>query len=134
MSVFEGSEKRLEVEFCLGPDSPPRGLRSLTRSQLDELLDLAACKIISSRACPALDAYVLSESSLFVYPYLWVLKTCGTTKLLQSVTRLLEMTRDLGMQPRRVRYSRASFLFPKNQVQKGQGVEGADLVLSYLYL
>ena len=49
-----------------------------------------------------LDAYVLSESSLFVYPTKWVLKTCGTTKLLSAVPRLLEVAAQrLGMQPRR---------------------------------
>eukprot|EP00803_Ostreobium_quekettii_P000770 evm.model.scf_4442.1 EVM.evm.TU.scf_4442.1 scf_4442:2383-2778(+) len=116
MAVFEGSEKRLEVEFWHGAATPADGLRSLSRAHLDELLDLAACKIISGRSCPALDAYVLSESSLFVYPSLWVLKTCGTTGLLRSVGRLLEMTGRLGMRPRRVRYSRASFLYPKDQV------------------
>jgi hypothetical protein len=63
-----------------------------------------------------LDAYVLSESSLFVYPTKWVLKTCGTTKLLRAVPRLLEMAAQLSMLPRRCKYSRASFLFPEQQV------------------
>jgi hypothetical protein len=63
-----------------------------------------------------LDAYVLSESSLFVYPTKWVLKTCGTTKLLRAVPRLLEMAAELNMLPRRCKYSRASFLFPEQQV------------------
>lgn len=36
---FEGSEKRLEVDFCLGPGAPPCGLRTLSRAQLDGLLE-----------------------------------------------------------------------------------------------
>jgi hypothetical protein len=60
---------------------------------------------------------VLSESSLFVYPTKWVLKTCGTTKLLRAVPRLLAMAAELSMQPRRCKYSRASFLFPEQQVR-----------------
>lgn len=114
--VFEGSEKRVEIDFNFSAASPANGLRALSRSQLDELMTLAACTIVSSRTNEELDAYVLSESSLFVYPTKWVLKTCGTTKLLNAVPRLLEMAADLAMQPRRCKFSRASFLFPEQQV------------------
>jgi S-adenosylmethionine decarboxylase proenzyme len=115
--VFEGSEKRVEIDFDWTHDSPSDGLRALTRQQLDELMSLAACTIVSSRTNSELDAYVLSESSLFVYPTKWVLKTCGTTKLLNAVPRLLEMAATIGMKPRRCKYSRASFLFPEQQVR-----------------
>lgn len=113
--VFEGSEKRVEIDFNFSAASPANGLRALSRTQLDELMTLAACTIVSSRTNNELDAYVLSESSLFVYPTKWVLKTCGTTKLLNAVPRLLEMAAELHMQPRRCKYSRASFLFPEQQ-------------------
>lgn len=62
------------------------------------------------------DAYVLSESSLFVYPERLVLKTCGTTELLAAVPTLLKQAAGLDMSPSRVKYSRASFLFPEKQV------------------
>lgn len=110
--VFEGSEKRLEIDFA---DGPANGLRALPRAALDELMQLAACEIVSSRSNDELDAYVLSESSLFVYPTKWVLKTCGTTQLLRSVPKLMEMSAELGLKPVRCKYSRASFLFPENQ-------------------
>jgi hypothetical protein len=114
--IFEGSEKRVEIDFSPSAASPPDGLRALSRDALDELMSLAACTIVSSRTNAHLDAYVLSESSLFVYPTKWVLKTCGTTKLLNAVPRLLEMAAErLGMAPRRCKYSRASFLFPDEQ-------------------
>ncbi|KAF6254298.1 S-adenosylmethionine decarboxylase [Scenedesmus sp. NREL 46B-D3] len=113
--VFEGSEKRVEIDFNFSAASPANGLRALARAQLDELMGLAACTIVSSRTNAELDAYVLSESSLFVYPTKWVLKTCGTTKLLRAVPRLLEMAAELNMLPRRCKYSRASFLFPEQQ-------------------
>lgn len=45
--VFEGSEKRFEIDFELSGCSPCDGLRSLTREQLDELMTLAACTIVS---------------------------------------------------------------------------------------
>lgn len=111
--VFEGSEKRLEIDFC--DDCDAAGLRRLSRAVLDELMELAACTIVSSRSNESLDAYVLSESSLFVYPTKWVLKTCGTTQLLKSIPRLLEVSAEIGMKPARCKYTRASFLFPENQ-------------------
>lgn len=113
--VFEGSEKRVEVDFVMGSGAPTSGLRSLPREQLDELMSLARCAIVSTRTNDNFDAYVLSESSLFVYPTKWVLKTCGTTHLLDSLPRLLELSAACGMMSTRCKYTRASFLFPENQ-------------------
>ena len=112
--VFEGSEKRLEVAFGSGDCS--RGLRALSRADLDYLTATAACCIVSARHNAAFDAYVLSESSLFVFPHKLILKTCGTTKLLAAVAPLLQLAAGLGMAPARAKYSRASFLFPEHQV------------------
>ena len=78
-------------------------------------LPQAACCIVSSRSNAHLDAYVLSESSLFVYPNRLVLKTCGTTRLLAAVPGLLAAAAGVRLAPCRVKYSRASFLFPAAQ-------------------
>ena len=102
--VFEGSEKRLEVDFLPTTGS---GLRSLSRSQLDQLLEHAGCCVV---------AYVLSESSLFVFPHKMVLKTCGTTKILHAIPLLLQLAASTGCSPKRCKYSRASFLYPHHQV------------------
>ena len=126
--IFEGSEKRVEIDFRLGAASPANGLRAIPRETLDELMTLAACCIVSSRNNEHLDAYVLSESSLFVYPSKWILKTCGTTRLLNSVPRLLEVAAGLGLTPRRCKYTRGSFLFPENQVSLGLGLDGASFL------
>ena len=75
--VFEGSEKRIEIDFAHAPGivAAVDGLRSVTRDSLDAVLDLAACCIVSARHGAEFDSYVLSESSLFVYPrkvgFLW---------------------------------------------------------------
>jgi len=114
--LFEGSEKRIEIDFCPRPqDAAQLGLRVLPRDVLDEILTLAECTVVSSRSNPHFDAYVLSESSLFVYPLKVILKTCGTTKLLNGVPKLLERAHGLGMHAVRCRYSRASYLFPDQQ-------------------
>ena len=85
--IFEGSEKRLEVHFSSADPSGAStcGLRAIDRSTLDALMELAACEIVSCTSNAYLDSYVLSESSLFVYPQTWILKTCGTTKLLNCL-------------------------------------------------
>lgn len=111
---FEGAEKRLELDFWPSP-SHPRGLRSLSRAQLDEILTQAKCTIVSERHAPAFDAYVLSESSLFVYATKLVIKTCGTTALLIAAPRMLELASSVGLAARRVKYTRACFKFPKLQ-------------------
>src|SRR3546814_830505 len=112
---FEGPEKNLEVCFQpgVGPDG---GCRNLTRDELDELCAEAKCTILSKITNQYLDAYVLSESSLFVYEYKMVLKTCGTTTLLKCLALLLKMTKQLGMELEWVGYSRKNYTFPGDQM------------------
>lgn len=115
---FEGYEKRLEITVSPGPtflDPHGRGLRMLSRPQIDSILDLAFCTIVSNLSNKFFDSYVLSESSLFVYPYKIILKTCGTTKLLLSIPRILELAEELKLPVQSVKYSRGSFIFPEAQ-------------------
>lgn len=115
---FEGYEKRLEISFFhpgLFSDPEGKGLRALTKSQLDEILAPAECTIVSSLSNDDVDSYVLSESSLFVYPYKIIIKTCGTTKLLLSIPPILRLAETLSLAVRSVRYTRGSFIFPGAQ-------------------
>ena len=66
VGVFEGPEKTLEVCFLPGVGAAT-GCRALARPQLDAILAEARCAILSRTSNAHLDAYVLSESSLFVY-------------------------------------------------------------------
>lgn len=113
---FEGSEKRLEIDFSMNAASP-LGLRQISRTCLDEWMHHTHCIIISSSHLSEFDAYVLSESSLFITPGMVILKTCGTTRILDGLSMFLTVAANLGMQPKRVKYSRASFLFPDAQVR-----------------
>ena len=134
--TFEGPEKTLEVLFRRVHDehydpSPgevsattptsstdvavPLGLRRLPREDLDRICERARCTILSCMSNRYLDAYVLSESSLFVYPYLLVLKTCGTTTLLRCIGILIDLGRRLGLEIDWIGYSRKNFSFPSDQ-------------------
>ena len=95
------------------------------------MLDLVNCKILSVVESENIDAYLLSESSMFVFPHKLILKTCGTTTLLLGLRRMLRIAAvDAGFPahncasldeiktaatPYRVFYSRKNFLFPDKQ-------------------
>jgi S-adenosylmethionine decarboxylase len=87
----------------------------LERKDLDQICKRARCTILSSISNKYLDAYVLSESSLFVYNYMIVIKTCGTTTLLRCLALLIEMGRRLDLELDWVGYSRKNFNFPDDQ-------------------
>lgn len=109
---FEGFEKRLEITFS---NSHGRGLRALARAQIDSIVDLARCTIVAQLSDEDLDSYVLSESSLFIYPSKIIMKTCGTTKLLLSIPRILELASELSLPVLSAKYSRGTFIFPGAQ-------------------
>ncbi|MCO5553983.1 hypothetical protein L7F22_007509 [Adiantum nelumboides] len=117
---FEGFEKRLEIVFEEEENgktqaSSNAGLRSLSRCQLDEMLEAAECTIVREEHSQCFDAYVLSESSLFVYPRHLILKTCGRTRLLNAVPVILRHASSLSLQARCCKYSRGTFIFPDAQ-------------------
>ncbi|KAH9887833.1 S-adenosylmethionine decarboxylase [Xylariomycetidae sp. FL2044] len=81
-----------------------------------------------SLAADHMDAYLLSESSMFVFLQKLILKICGTTTLLLGLHRLLRIAAEhagfpfhnasslegihAAASPYRVFYSRKNFLFP----------------------
>ncbi|CAK4614219.1 hypothetical protein LEN26_019643 [Aphanomyces euteiches] len=113
-NTFEGPEKNLEIDF-VPTIGHPEGLRALSRDQLDALCDAAKCTILSKVSNEYLDAYVLSESSLFVYPHKLLMKTCGTTTLLKTLPLVMQYLHELEMSIEKVRYARKNFLQPEEQ-------------------
>ena len=111
---FEGPEKTMEVCFIPGIGEEA-GLRQLSRKQLDFLCTEAKCSILSKISSAYMDAYVLSESSLFVYKHRYIMKTCGTTTLLHCLDSLLRFADELKMEVMWVGYSRKNLLFPTQQ-------------------
>jgi S-adenosylmethionine decarboxylase len=131
-----GPEKLLEVWFSgsstdLPGQAGPLGLKKVSVDTWKGMLDLVNCKVLSIIESEHVDAYLLSESSMFVFPHKVVLKTCGTTTLLWGLTRLLEIAAvDAGFPsvtgqpgsgiaaaatPFRVFYSRKNYLYPDQQ-------------------
>jgi len=134
---FEGPEKLLEVWFSASPASlpaatAPAGLKIVSSETWTSMLDLVNCKVLSVVESENVDAYLLSESSMFVFPHKLILKTCGITTLLRGLPKILEIAalaagfpHVLGNTfsgtataaiPYRVFYSRKNFLFPDKQV------------------
>ncbi|EOY06295.1 hypothetical protein QUC31_016357 [Theobroma cacao] len=116
VSGFEGFEKRLELHF-FGDDpvNIDMGLRLLDLESLEQVLHAVQCTVVSAVGNHFFDAYVLSESSLFVYPTKIIIKTCGTTQLLKSIRPLIHYANKLGLTLCGCRYTRGSFIFPKSQ-------------------
>ncbi len=113
--IFEGPEKTIEVVFSAVDNANQYTLRDMNREQLDELCKLAGCEIMSKSSNDYFDAYVLSESSLFVYEKKVMMKTCGTTTVLFCLAQLYEYALALGLQLAWVGYYRKNLQFPDAQ-------------------
>jgi len=111
---FEGPEKNLEVVFKNG-NGNPNGCRQLDRSALDTICGAADCSIISHLSNAHLDAYILTDSSLFVYKSHIVLKTYGQTTLLRCLDTLFRLTAELGLELEWLGYSRKNYVVPDDQ-------------------
>lgn len=130
---FEGPEKKLEIDFTFisNPQTKEQkqGLRNVPQDVWSEMLKHAHCEIVGTTSNEFFDSFVLSESSLFVYPTKIMIKTCGTTTLLYILDSLLDIAEKQGLQKSFVCYSRKNFNFP--QVQKSPH-RGFDEEVAYL--
>lgn len=139
---FEGPEKLLEIWFGPAPyllqgirtipdefvkevseedtlgGSDRYGLRIVPKPVWDEMLAIVKCQVLNTIQNDCMDAFLLSESSFFVYPHKLILKTCGTTTLLMALPKILEIAQNYcGLeQVWRVFYSRKTFMFPDRQL------------------
>jgi S-adenosylmethionine decarboxylase len=111
---FEGPEKTLEIDFKPGVGHA-NGLREISRANIDLICDAAKCTILSVISNEHRDAYLLSESSLFIHKYHMLIKTCGTTTLLCCFPVLQKFAEELGMEVDWIAYSRKNFTFPGAQ-------------------
>lgn len=125
--AFEGPEKLLEIWLWSNENEAKDhsingdGLRSIPLQIWVKVLDLVNCKILSMKSSKFMDAYLLSESSLFVFPHKIILKTCGTTTTLFCLERIFDDIQQYvskkihSKNVFKVFYSRRSFMFPEKQ-------------------
>lgn len=106
---FEGPEKKLEIILF----SPQPGLRSNRNGRWRQVVEAAKANIISEISTPKLDAYLLSESSLFVWDNRLLMITCGQTVLIDAIPVILDI-----LDKRNVAflfYERKNFMYPEEQ-------------------
>eukprot|EP01080_Neovahlkampfia_damariscottae_P012917 gene12917-7428_t len=116
---FEGPEKKFEIDFTFKTTPKTQkeklGLRNVSRDTWDKMLTLARCEIVGSLQNEHFDSYVLSESSLFIYPTKMMIKTCGTTTLLRTSEMIIDIAKEHNLEVSFVCYSRKNFNFPGEQ-------------------
>ena len=84
--LFEGTEKKLEL--FISKDSKP--LRSFNTSIWKNVVEASKAQIISSLHNDYCIAYLLSESSLFIYDNFLTMITCGNTSLVDATFEILK--------------------------------------------
>jgi len=118
--LFEGVEKKFEIKYCIPEYYPATsgGLRDVDEMEWNYLLNSFGCTILNFVKNEHFDAYLLSESSLFVYRNRAILKTCGTTRLLSCLPLLEQYARNAFEGEMLVEYAlftRRNYKYPQKQ-------------------
>eukprot|EP00656_Telonema_subtile_P009555 TRINITY_DN14501_c0_g1_i4.p1 TRINITY_DN14501_c0_g1~~TRINITY_DN14501_c0_g1_i4.p1 ORF type:complete len:274 (-),score=68.97 TRINITY_DN14501_c0_g1_i4:73-894(-) len=114
MEGFEGPEKRLEVN--LRPvEGDSQGMRAFPRKFWDDCMVALSGAILDHEEGTHCDSYIITESSLFVYPFRMMVLTCGTTTLLDMLPILLAGIREAGLEVEWFQFSRKNYTYPECQ-------------------
>jgi S-adenosylmethionine decarboxylase len=106
---FEGTEKK--VELIVSDRAPD--LRRLGEQRWREIVAAARANVLSRLTTDHCDAYLLSESSLFVFERKMLMITCGQTCLVDAVAELLK---DIDAEDVRfLVFERKNEIFPQHQ-------------------
>jgi S-adenosylmethionine decarboxylase len=109
LPFFEGTEKK--VELVVGEGAP--SLRGFGQEYWSRVAERAGAQVLSRLGGRHCDAYLLSESSLFVYDHKLIMITCGQTELPEAVLEVLQ--RVPADQVRFFIYERKNEVFPHIQ-------------------
>ena len=117
-TLYEGPEKKIEVLLrtphkTLRSNSDGRWQRVARAGRWQRVARAGRAAIVSSISNASLDAYLLSESSLFVWEDRILMITCGRTTPLEAVPEIMAIAgkENIAM----IFYERKNFLFPENQ-------------------
>lgn len=134
VGFYEGAEKLLEFWFHLPDGSSPVGIRAISQASWKKLLKLVKCEVLSIIQNDTTDAYLLSESSLFVFPNRVILKTCGTTTLLVAIKPIMALVEEAvpGAVAINAFYSHLHFKAPHLQAQPHTSFEEEVSLLDQL--
>lgn len=105
---FEGAEKKVEIML-----RPGASLRPL-REQWLSVVAASKATVLSTISNDRFDAYLLSESSLFVYDRAALMITCGTTSLVSAVEEMVRFIPRDDIQM--LMFERKNEYFPENQL------------------
>jgi S-adenosylmethionine decarboxylase len=108
-SPFEGPEKKLEIILR----RPWPGLRAGTRDHWDRVAAASRARILNGIRSPEMDAYLLSESSLFVWDGRVLMITCGQTTLVEALPEILTLVPKDEVDF--VFYERKNLMYPLDQ-------------------
>jgi len=109
--LFEGPEKKLEI-ILRRPDTT---LRDNSDGRWTRVVQASGAAIISRLPGGRVDAYLLSESSLFVWDDRVLMITCGDTTLIDAVPPILSLVGLANVAT--VFYQRRRLMFPALQPQ-----------------
>ena len=107
--MFEGSEKKIEVVFSADDAS----LLKKPQKFWENILKTCGAEIISLTKTAKIHSYILSESSLFLWPHRLVLITCGRTLLSKALIKILKSFPEEAIEI--CFFQRKNEFFPKNQ-------------------
>ncbi len=110
MAQFEGPEKKLEIILS----APIPGLRDNGDGRWDRIVRASGAEMISSVSSAEMDAWLLSESSLFVWDERILMITCGQTSLIHAVPEILTVVAksDVAL----LFYERKNLMYPQSQL------------------
>jgi S-adenosylmethionine decarboxylase len=120
MEKFEGPEKKLEVILS----TAQAGLRDNTGGRWDGVVHASGAEILNGISNERLDAYLLSESSLFVWDDRILLITCGQTTPVMALPKILSF----------IDRDRIAFVFYERKKLNFPEEQGTDFEFDRAYL
>ncbi|MCP3980707.1 MAG: adenosylmethionine decarboxylase [bacterium] len=108
-TFFEGTEKKVELLLDPGQGS----LRVRGHDGWASICERSGARILSTLSNDQCDAYLLSESSLFVFDHKLLMITCGRTRLVDAALHMLDVVPPEAV--RYLAYERKNEVFPHCQ-------------------